>query len=166
MAEKDDSGGGEECELPVQGRRGTLDERVALIFWAALLSLFASVTGAVAASALHVDPTQIEAGLVGAFLGSSPVILLPVLSRWAFGRDSVFIDRARLPFRLLTVFWGCLIVCSRLFLHWWPGHNAHTSAGIAIAGLVAAILASWFWPHLPAAARLWARQQLPSAPAR
>src|SRR5690349_1096814 len=116
MAEEDDSSGGEECELPVQGRRGTLDERAALIFWAALLSLFASVTGAVAASALHVDPTQIEAGLVGAFLGSSPVILLPVVSRWAFGRDSVFIDRARLPFRLLTVCWGCLIVCSRLFL--------------------------------------------------
>jgi hypothetical protein len=127
MVEKDGSGGGEECELPVRGRRGALDERAGLIFWAALLSLVASLTGAVAASALHVDATQIEAGLVGAFLGSSPVVLLPALSRLALGRDSVFIDRARLPFRLLTVLWGCLVVCSRL-LHWWPRHNAHTSA--------------------------------------
>jgi hypothetical protein len=165
MVEKDDPGGGEECDLHLPTGRLALDERAALIFWAALLSLFASVTGAVAASALHVDPTQIEAGLVGAFLGSSPVIFLPALSGLIVGRNNAFIDRARLPFRLLTLCWGCLVVCSRL-LHWWPRHSPHTSAGIAIGGLVAAILASWFWPHLPAAARLWARQQLPSARAR
>lgn len=165
MVEKDDSGGGAACELQEQARHGTLDERAALIFWAALLSLFASVTGAVAASALHVDSTLIEAGIVGAFLGSSPVVLLPAVSRLVLGRNSAFVDRSRLPFRLLTVFWGFLVICSRL-LHWWPRHDAHTSAAIAIVGLVAAILASWFWPHLPAAARLWARQQIPSARAR
>jgi hypothetical protein len=165
MVGKAPSGGGAAREPERANRRETLNGRAALIFWSAVLSLFTSVIGGIAGSALHVDPTQVEAGLVGAFLGSSPVILMPAFSRLIFGRDSVLADRARLQFRLLTVAYGALIACSRL-LHWWPGHTAHTSAAIAIGGLAAAILASWFWPHLPVAACVWARQQLPSARAR
>jgi hypothetical protein len=137
-----------------------VDERAAAIFWLTVLSIFASVIGAVLASLVHLDPTQVEAGLVGAFLGSSPIILMPLGARAVFGKDSGFAKRECLPFRALTVLWGTLIICSRL-LHLWPGHPAHTSSAIAIGGLVAAILASWFWPYLPAAARTWARQQLP-----
>ena len=146
---------------PVRWRRArAVDEHLATIFWIALLSVFASVAGAILASLVHVDATQVEAGLVGAFLGSSPIILMPFAARAALGSESGFAKRDRLPFRSLTLFWGALVVCSR-FLHWWPGHAGHTSSLIAIGGLVAAILASWYWPYLPRAARMWARHQLP-----
>jgi hypothetical protein len=140
-----------------QGTR-TLDERVAMAFWILLFGVFASVCGAIGASLLHIDPTEIEAGLVGAFLGSSPVILMPIGSRLIFGAESGFAKRDRLRFRALTLLWGALIVASR-FLHWWPAKTGHTSSVIAIGGLIAAVLASWFWPYMPAAARVWARQQ-------
>jgi hypothetical protein len=162
MVEKDDPAE-PRCD-PSAGRR-LLNERAGLIFWTAVLSLLTSMIGAIVASALHIDPVQIEAGLAGAFLGSSPVILMPVILRTILGRGSVLVDRARLPFRLLSIGWGTLVACSR-FSHWWPGHTAHTSSVIAVGGLIAAILASWFWPHLPTAARTWARQQLPSVRAR
>jgi hypothetical protein len=141
------------------------DERVGMAFWAVVLSVFASATGAVLTSVVHVDPTSIEFGLIGAFLGSSPVILMPLGARIAFGADSDCGTRERVRFRALTLLWGVLVVMSRL-LDWWPGHAGHTSSAIAIGGLFAAILASWFWHYLPTAARFWARQQLPFGQAR
>lgn len=140
------------------GRR--LDERAGIAFWVMLFGIFVSVGGAILASLVHVDPTQVEAGLIGAFLGSSPVILMPVAARAVFGTGSAFATRERLAFRGLTLLYGMLVVLTRL-LHIWPAHTGHTSSAIAIGGLVGAILASWFLPHLPTAARVWAHQQLP-----
>jgi drug/metabolite transporter (DMT)-like permease len=137
-----------------------LDERLGMTFWAVVLSVFASVAGAVIATAIHVDQTQVELGLIGAFLGSSPLILMPLGARIAFGPESAFAKRERRQFRALTVLWGALVICSYL-LDWWPHHAGHASSAIAIGGLFAAILASWFWHYLPRAARFWARQQLP-----
>lgn len=137
-----------------------LDERVGIAFWITLFGICVSVGSAILASLAHIDPTQIEAGLIGAFLGSSPVILMPVAARTVLGAGSAFADRRRLAFRGLTLSYGLLVVSSRL-LHLWPSHAGHTSSVIAIGGLAAAILASWFLPQLPAAARLWARQQHP-----
>jgi hypothetical protein len=74
-------------------------------------------------------------------------------------RTAHFANRGRIEFRALTLLWGALIVCGRLF-DWWPHHQGHTSSAIAISGVVIAIFASWFWPHLPAAARIWIRRQL------
>jgi hypothetical protein len=136
------------------------DERAGIAFWVMLFGIFVSVGGAILASFAHIDPTQLEAGLVGAFLGSSPVILMPVAARAVFGAGSPFANRERLAFRGLTLLYGVLVVLSRL-LHLWPAHTGHTSSTIAIGGLAGAILASWFLPHFPAAARVWARQQLP-----
>jgi hypothetical protein len=140
------------------GRR--LDERTGIAFWVMLFGIFFSVGGAILASFVHVDPTQVEAGLVGAFLGSSPVILMPIAARTVFGAGTAFADRERLAFRGLTLLYGTLVVLSRL-LRLWPARTGHTSSVIAIGGLIGAILASWFLPHLPAAARVWVRQQLP-----
>jgi hypothetical protein len=137
-----------------------LDERAGIVFWVMLFGTFVSLATAILASLVHIDPTQIEAGLVGAFLGASPVILMPVAAQVAFGSTSTFADRERLEFRGLTLFYGLLVVLSRL-LHLWPAHTGHTSSVIAIGGLAAAILASWFLPHLPAGARTWARRQHP-----
>lgn len=137
-----------------------LDERAGIVFWVMLFGIFVSLASAILASLVHIDPTQIEAGLVGAFLGASPVILLPMAARFAFGSASAFANRERLEFRVLTLVYGVLVVLSRL-LHLWPTHTGHTSSVIAIGGLAAATLASWFLPHLPAGARAWARQQLP-----
>jgi len=137
-----------------------LDERAGIVFWVMLFGIFVSLASAILASLVHIDPTQVEAGLVGAFLGASPVILMTVAARVAFGSTSNFAKRERREFRGLTLFYGVLVVLSRL-LHLWPTHTGHTSSVIAIGGLAAAILASWFLPHLPAGARAWARQQLP-----
>jgi hypothetical protein len=142
-----------------QQRLHRMDARAGMAYWAAVLSVFASAAGAVFATILHVDPTQLEMGLIGAFVGSSPVILMPLGARIAFGSQSRFVKRDRLQFRALTLLWGGLIVCSRL-LDWWPGHSGHTSSAIAIGGLFAAILASWFWHYLPEAVRFWARQHV------
>lgn len=140
-------------------RRG-LNRRVGIYFWMTFFGMCLSVCSAILASLFNLDPTQIEAGLIGAFLGSSPVILMPVIARTIFGAGNAFADRERLEFRGLTLFYGLLVVLSRL-LHLWPSHADRTSSWIAIGGLLAAIFASWFLSDLPTAVRLWTRQQHP-----
>lgn len=142
------------------GATRRIDERLAIGFWLALLSLVASFLGALVGVALHIDTTMLEAGFIGAFLGGLPIVCLPALARRAWGPDTRLAVRHSLLFRVVTVAWVMVVVGARA-LGIWPAHHAHTSFAVSLGGLVAATFASWYLPHFPRALRVWVRQQHP-----
>jgi hypothetical protein len=75
---------------PWRARLRLFDERLAIGFWIVVLSVGASFVAAIVLAYLRIDPTQVEAGVIGAFLGSSPIILTPRLARLAYEKDSSF----------------------------------------------------------------------------
>jgi hypothetical protein len=137
----------------------SFDERIAIAFWLFVFGVVSSFLGALAAIALRVDVTTVEAGFIGAFLGSIPILALPLLARFAFGTETRLARRNHPAFRLATVGWGLLMIASRLFVGW--PHAAPHSSAIAVVGLGAGVLAAWYLPHLPQALRIWAKQQHP-----
>lgn len=138
------------------GLRQQLDERPAMLFWSALFGVAASFVGALAAVVLRVDVTLLEAAFLGAFLGSTPLILLPNLARLFLGRTSPLADRTHPAFRAFSLGFVVLIAVVRLWTRW-PHHSAVTA--IADGGLFAALLATWFAPHFPRALRVWRKSQ-------
>jgi hypothetical protein len=136
-----------------------IDERIAVAFWVFVFGVFSSFLGALAAIALQVDVTALEAGFIGAFLGSAPIWALPLVVRFAVGSQTRLAERDHPAFRIATVSWGVLVIAERRFVGW-PHAPSH-SHGLALAGLVAGILAAWYLPHLPHGLRVWARQLHP-----
>ena len=143
-------------------RWADLDERVGLFFWGGVFGVGASFAFGIITIVAGIDPLEVQAGLIGAFLGSSPVMLLPLAARAVFGSDSSLARRSSVSFRALTVFFGVLFAGDRL-LNLWPRHSGNASMAITLGGLFAAILGAWFLPHFPAAARGWLRHQVPPA---
>jgi hypothetical protein len=160
-----DGGGskGEPCSA-LSGRRIGVDEKIAIAFWLAFFGVVASFVGALAGIALHLDTTMLEAGFIGAFLGGLPILFLPTIVRWTWGRDTRFAIRHGAAFRVATAVWAALVVGSRIS-GLWP-LEPHGSLTISTAGLVAAIFASWYLPHFPRALRIWVRQQHPFSESR
>lgn len=123
-----------------------------MLFWTTLLGVAASFCGAVAALALHLDLTMLEGAFLGAFIGSSPLILLPNLARRCLGPTSEFCDRGHLIFRLSSLAAVALMVVARTYIGW-PNHGVDSP--VSYTGLIAALLATWFAPHFPRALRAW-----------
>jgi hypothetical protein len=129
-----------------------LDEQAAMLFWTTLLGVAASFCGALVALALHLDLTMLEGAFLGAFIGSTPLILLPNLARLSLGPSSHLCDRGHPTFRLSSLVVVALMVLTRIYIKW-PADGAVSP--ITYAGLVAALLATWFAPHFPRALRVW-----------
>lgn len=152
----------------MNGRTGqrSLWRRTGIAFWLAVFGLLSVVAEALAASLLPVDLTLLAAGFVGAFIGSSPLMLIPSAARFAFGPHSAIGQPTRWQGQLLLL--GVAVLVTAIAVaRVWPQHT-WTGRGISEAGIVAALAAGAFSAEFRRAGRLWISRKLsrPIAPVR
>lgn len=134
-------------------RQGSLWRRTGIAFWLVVFGVLWVVVEALATSLLPVDLTLLAAGLVGAFIGSSPLMLIPSTARFAFGPQSPIGQPKRWQGQLLLLGVAALMTAIAV-ARVWP-HHGWTGRGITEAGILAALAAGAFASEFRRAARLW-----------
>lgn len=133
-----------------------LRRRTGLAFWLALFAVVGTCLDAIATSLLPVNLTLIAFGFLGAFLGSSPLILMPTIARLAIGPHAPIGQPQHRVGRLYLLAVGVLataVATVRIFPHENP-----TGCAISEAGIIAAILAGAFAAEFRPALLLWFRR--------
>jgi hypothetical protein len=135
----------------------TLWQQTGLAFWLFIFAVAITCAEFVATSLLPVNLTLIAFGFVGAFLGSSPLILMPTIARLAFGTGAS-IGRpqhwvGRLYLLGVTVL-ATVAAAVRIF-----PHENWTGCATSEAGVIAAVLAGAFTAEFRPAVLLWLRRR-------
>jgi hypothetical protein len=132
--------------------------RTGIAFWLAIIAISWSVVQAIASSLLPIHLMLFAAGFVGAFLGSSPLILLPTTARLAFGADASIANPRRRYGALLLLAVGSvtsLVLAVRVF-----PHESWTGRAISELGVIAALVAGAFSSEFLPAIRHWVSRRL------
>lgn len=136
------------------GRKArSLWRRTGVAFWFAIFAVAWKVGDEAASSLLPVRLGLIAAGFIGAFLGASPLVLLPVTARFAFGPHASIGHPERRSGQLFLLA-AALFTTGVAVLRIWP-HEGWTGRVISESGILAAILAGAFLSQFREAARLW-----------
>lgn len=142
--------------MPSSDQRG-LWRRTGLAFWLAVFAVLATCAEVVATSLLPVNLTLIAFGFVGAFLGSSPLILMPRIARLAFGSHAPIGQPQHRVGRLYLLAVAALATAVAM-IRVFP-HESSLGCAISEAGIFAAILADVFTAEFRPAALLWLRRK-------
>lgn len=145
-------------------KHGGLWRRTGLAFWLVVFAVVATCVEGIAISALPVNLTLIAFGFVGAFLGSSPLILMPMIARLAFGSHAPIGQPQHRVGQLYLLAVGVLataVATVRVFTH-----ESWTASAISEAGIVAAILAGAFMAEFRPAVLLWFQRKTRAAKRR
>jgi hypothetical protein len=132
-------------------------KRTGLAFWLGIFAVLGTCAEVVATSILPVNLTLVAFGFVGAFLGSSPLILMPTIARLAFGADAS-IGRPQQRVGQLYLLAVALLTTTVAAIRIFP-HENWTGCAVSEAGIVAAILAGAFTAELRPAVFLWLRRK-------
>lgn len=141
-----------------------LGRRTGLAFWLAVFAVAGTCLDAIATSLLPVNLTLVAFGFVGAFLGSSPLILMPTIARLAFGSHAPIGQPQHRVGRLYLLAVGALataLATVRIF-----PHESWTGCAISEAGIIAAILSGAFASDFRPAVLLWFRRKRPAPKSR
>ena len=132
--------------------------RTGIAFWLAIFAITWSVAQAIASSLLPLHLILFAAGFVGAFLGSSPLILLPATARLAFGADAAIANPRRRYGALLLLAVGT-VTSLALAVRVFP-HESWTGRALSELGVIAALLAGTFSSEFAPAFRHWLKRRL------
>jgi hypothetical protein len=123
-----------------------------------IFSITWAVVSSLAGTLIPLHLTILAAGFLGAFMGSSPLMLVPMTARWSLGPKSRFAEPRRIEGQLFLLFTAALTTAA-LILFAWP-HETWTQRTIGELGLIAAIVGGVFVREFTAGARHWLRRKL------
>jgi hypothetical protein len=134
-----------------------LRRKTGLAFWLIVFAVIGTCLDAIATSLLPFNLTLIAFGFLGAFLGSSPLILMPRIALVAFGADAPIGQpqhRVGQLYVLAVAGLATAVAAVRIF-----PHETSTGSAVSEAGIIAAILAGVFTAEFRPAALLWLRRK-------
>lgn len=135
----------------------TLWKRTGLAYWLAIFTVLGACVEVVATSVLPFNLTLIAFSFVGAFLGSTPLILMPTIARLAFGSHAP-IGQPQHPVGQLYLLAIAALSTALAAVGIFP-HESRMGSAVSEAGIVAAILAGAFTAELRPAVIFWLRRK-------